>query len=89
MDGELEWMVGLFRFFFSLEMFVSVLKLPLTLTGKEKKKRFSSFGDAVPYRPVEDVAFSTARFYQLGGTFQNYYMVLPMVISCVFRVCGT
>ncbi|EYU36194.1 hypothetical protein MIMGU_mgv1a001958mg [Erythranthe guttata] len=35
---------------------------------------FSSFGDAVPYRPVEDIAFSTARFYQLGGTFQNYYM---------------
>ncbi|KAI3461445.1 hypothetical protein Pfo_018108 [Paulownia fortunei] len=35
---------------------------------------FSSFGDPVPYRPVEDIAFSTARFYQLGGTFQNYYM---------------
>ncbi|KAL8516052.1 hypothetical protein ACS0TY_014649 [Phlomoides rotata] len=35
---------------------------------------FSSFGDPVPHRPVEDVAFSTARFYQLGGSFLNYYM---------------
>ncbi|KAK6144452.1 hypothetical protein DH2020_021272 [Rehmannia glutinosa] len=35
---------------------------------------FSSFGDPVSYRPVEDIAFSAARFYQLGGTFQNYYM---------------
>ncbi|CAL0332281.1 unnamed protein product [Lupinus luteus] len=35
---------------------------------------FLSFGDAVPYRPVEDLAFSVARFYQRGGTFQNYYM---------------
>ncbi|PIN14052.1 Beta-galactosidase [Handroanthus impetiginosus] len=35
---------------------------------------FSSFGDAPPYRPVEDIAFAVARFYQLGGTFQNYYM---------------
>ncbi|XP_051120653.1 beta-galactosidase 8-like isoform X2 [Andrographis paniculata] len=35
---------------------------------------FSSFGDPVTYRPAEDVAFSTARFYQLGGTFLNYYM---------------
>ncbi|XP_047939162.1 beta-galactosidase 8 [Salvia hispanica] len=35
---------------------------------------FSSFGDPLPYRPTEDVAFAVARFYQLGGTFQNYYM---------------
>ncbi|XP_075490704.1 beta-galactosidase 8-like [Primulina tabacum] len=35
---------------------------------------FSSFGDPVPYRPAEDLAFAVARFYQLGGTFQNYYM---------------
>ncbi|KAL0418191.1 UNVERIFIED_CONTAM: Beta-galactosidase 8 [Sesamum radiatum] len=35
---------------------------------------FSSFGDPVPYRPAEDIAFSTARFYQLGGMFLNYYM---------------
>ncbi|GAV66382.1 Glyco_hydro_35 domain-containing protein/Gal_Lectin domain-containing protein [Cephalotus follicularis] len=35
---------------------------------------FLTFGGAVPYRPVEDIAFAVARFYQLGGTFQNYYM---------------
>ncbi|KAL5581256.1 hypothetical protein UlMin_013698 [Ulmus minor] len=35
---------------------------------------FLSFGGSVPYRPVEDIAFSVARFYQRGGTFQNYYM---------------
>ncbi|ONL96138.1 Beta-galactosidase [Zea mays] len=35
---------------------------------------FLSFGGAVPYRPVEDLAFAVARFYQRGGTFQNYYM---------------
>lgn len=35
---------------------------------------FLSFGGAVPTRPVEDVAFAVARFFQRGGTFQNYYM---------------
>ncbi|KAH9700708.1 Beta-galactosidase 8 [Citrus sinensis] len=35
---------------------------------------FLSFGGAVPYRPVEDLAFAVARFFQRGGTFQNYYM---------------
>ncbi|CAO2814443.1 unnamed protein product [Amaranthus hypochondriacus] len=35
---------------------------------------FSGFGNAIPYRPVEDLAFSVARFYQRGGTMQNYYM---------------
>ncbi|XP_076957639.1 beta-galactosidase 8-like [Bidens hawaiensis] len=35
---------------------------------------FLLFGGAVPYRPVEDIAFAVARFYQRGGTFQNYYM---------------
>ncbi|PRQ33629.1 putative glycosidase [Rosa chinensis] len=35
---------------------------------------FLSFGGAVPQRPVEDLAFAVARFYQRGGTFQNYYM---------------
>ncbi|GLT81831.1 hypothetical protein SLE2022_002610 [Rubroshorea leprosula] len=35
---------------------------------------FLSFGGAAPYRPVEDLAFAVARFYQRGGTFQNYYM---------------
>ncbi|PQQ04921.1 beta-galactosidase 8 [Prunus yedoensis var. nudiflora] len=35
---------------------------------------FLSFGGAVPQRPVEDLAFAVARFFQRGGTFQNYYM---------------
>ncbi|XP_010921989.1 beta-galactosidase 8 isoform X1 [Elaeis guineensis] len=35
---------------------------------------FLSFGYAIPYRPVEDLAFSVARFFETGGTFQNYYM---------------
>ncbi|KAK6141947.1 hypothetical protein DH2020_024320 [Rehmannia glutinosa] len=35
---------------------------------------FSSFGDPVPYRPAEDVAFAAARFYQKNGTLLNYYM---------------
>uniref|UniRef100_A0A1J3FJZ3 Beta-galactosidase n=1 Tax=Noccaea caerulescens TaxID=107243 RepID=A0A1J3FJZ3_NOCCA len=35
---------------------------------------FLGFGDPSPYRPVEDLAFAVARFYQRGGTFQNYYM---------------
>ncbi|KAG5560535.1 hypothetical protein RHGRI_003753 [Rhododendron griersonianum] len=36
--------------------------------------RFLVFGGVVPYRPVEDIAFAVARFFQRGGTFQNYYM---------------
>ncbi|CAN6479316.1 unnamed protein product [Victoria cruziana] len=35
---------------------------------------FLSFGGRVPYRPVEDIAFAVARFFQRGGCFQNYYM---------------
>ncbi|XP_074556908.1 beta-galactosidase 8-like [Curcuma longa] len=35
---------------------------------------FLGFGGSVPYRPVEDLAFAVARFYQRGGTLQNYYM---------------
>ncbi|KAJ0238888.1 Beta-galactosidase 8 [Hirschfeldia incana] len=35
---------------------------------------FQGFGDPSPYRPVEDLAFAVARFFQRGGTFQNYYM---------------
>ncbi|KAF7805570.1 beta-galactosidase 8-like [Senna tora] len=35
---------------------------------------FLTFGSAVPYRPVEDVAFAVARFFQRGGTLNNYYM---------------
>lgn len=35
---------------------------------------FLAFGYAVPYRPVEDLAFAVARFFEYGGSFQNYYM---------------
>ncbi|XP_030503586.2 beta-galactosidase 8 isoform X1 [Cannabis sativa] len=35
---------------------------------------FLSFGGAVPYRPAQDLAFAVARFFQRGGTLQNYYM---------------
>ncbi|XP_030528805.1 beta-galactosidase 6-like isoform X2 [Rhodamnia argentea] len=35
---------------------------------------FLAFGYPIPYRPVEDLAFAVARFYEYGGTFQNYYM---------------
>ncbi|KAL7153833.1 hypothetical protein ABFS83_04G195000 [Erythranthe nasuta] len=35
---------------------------------------FSAWGLPVPYRPVEDVAFAAARFFQNNGTLLNYYM---------------
>ncbi|KAG0609916.1 hypothetical protein M758_7G023500 [Ceratodon purpureus] len=35
---------------------------------------FQSWGQAAPTRPVQDLAFSVARFFQKGGSFQNYYM---------------
>ncbi|KAJ4953530.1 hypothetical protein NE237_030362 [Protea cynaroides] len=35
---------------------------------------FTEFGGPVPYRPVEDVAYSVAKFIQKGGSFVNYYM---------------
>ncbi|XP_019463931.1 PREDICTED: beta-galactosidase-like [Lupinus angustifolius] len=35
---------------------------------------YTEFGGAVPRRPAEDMAFSTARFIQNGGSFVNYYM---------------
>jgi len=38
--------------------------------------RYLLFGGGFPHRPVEDLAFAVARFFQRGGTFQNYYMVL-------------
>lgn len=63
-------------------MVVSAFSLSVVLT---KNIRFSSFGDPVPRRPAEDIAFSTARFYQLGGTFLNYYMVLLIVIASLLQ----
>ncbi|XP_021902005.1 beta-galactosidase 7 isoform X2 [Carica papaya] len=35
---------------------------------------FKSWGGKDPYRTTEDLAYSVARFFQRGGTFQNYYM---------------
>ncbi|KAI3969246.1 hypothetical protein MKX01_013505 [Papaver californicum] len=35
---------------------------------------FKRFGERDPHRPVEDVAFSVARFFQKGGSVHNYYM---------------
>jgi len=37
--------------------------------------RFKTFGGRDPHRPAEDVAFSVARFFQKGGSLNNYYMV--------------
>ncbi|ONK55324.1 uncharacterized protein A4U43_UnF4920 [Asparagus officinalis] len=35
---------------------------------------FKSWDSPDPHRPAEDVAFAVARFFQRGGTLQNYYM---------------
>ncbi|XP_022966884.1 beta-galactosidase-like [Cucurbita maxima] len=35
---------------------------------------YTEFGGPVPYRPVEDLAYSVARFIQNGGSLVNYYM---------------
>ncbi|XP_022843486.1 beta-galactosidase 10 [Olea europaea var. sylvestris] len=35
---------------------------------------YKTFGGRDPHRPPEDVAFSVARFFQKGGSLQNYYM---------------
>ncbi|KAI3706213.1 hypothetical protein L6452_23807 [Arctium lappa] len=35
---------------------------------------YTTWGGTLPHRPVEDLAFAVARFYQRGGSFQNYYM---------------
>ncbi|KAJ4846033.1 Beta-galactosidase 9 [Turnera subulata] len=35
---------------------------------------YTSWGAKLPHRPVEDLAFAVARFFQRGGSFQNYYM---------------
>lgn len=37
--------------------------------------RFKAWGQSIPTRPAEDVAFSVARFFQKKGTLLNYYMV--------------
>ncbi|KAK9937828.1 hypothetical protein M0R45_014596 [Rubus argutus] len=35
---------------------------------------FKDWGMQDPHRTAEDLAFAVARFFQLNGTFQNYYM---------------
>ncbi|CAJ2628195.1 unnamed protein product [Trifolium pratense] len=35
---------------------------------------FKNWGGKDPHRTTEDVAYSVARFFETGGTFQNYYM---------------
>ncbi|KAJ6370065.1 hypothetical protein OIU76_028354 [Salix suchowensis] len=35
---------------------------------------FKTWGSQDPHRTAEDLAFAVARFYQLGGAVQNYYM---------------
>ncbi|KAB2049936.1 hypothetical protein ES319_A13G210800v1, partial [Gossypium barbadense] len=37
-------------------------------------KMFKSWGGPDPFRTAEDLAYSVARFFQKGGTLQNYYM---------------
>ncbi|KAK3005557.1 hypothetical protein RJ639_016355 [Escallonia herrerae] len=36
--------------------------------------RYTTWGGRLPHRPVKDLAFAVARFFQRGGSFQNYYM---------------
>ncbi|XP_027331397.1 beta-galactosidase 7-like [Abrus precatorius] len=35
---------------------------------------FKSWGGKDPHRTAQDVAYAVAKFFQTGGTFQNYYM---------------
>ncbi|GLT97752.1 hypothetical protein SLE2022_153010 [Rubroshorea leprosula] len=35
---------------------------------------YAKWGGRLPHRPVEDLAFAIARFFERGGCFQNYYM---------------
>ncbi|MCD7464552.1 Beta-galactosidase 9 [Datura stramonium] len=35
---------------------------------------FANWGERIPHRPSEDIAFAIARFFQRGGSLQNYYM---------------
>ncbi|XP_021770810.1 beta-galactosidase 10-like [Chenopodium quinoa] len=36
---------------------------------------FKTFGDVDPHRPVEDVTYDIARFFQKSGSVHNYYIV--------------
>lgn len=92
-DRELPWMV----IFFHLASVTLSFSISLLVSYKKKRthmelfstctlhfvRRFLSFGYAIPYRPVEDLAFSVARFFETGGTFQNYYMVSHLIFNRV------
>ncbi|KAF9688768.1 hypothetical protein SADUNF_Sadunf01G0022500 [Salix dunnii] len=54
---------------FTLEFHGSCVNKPMP-----QNRWFKSWGGKDPHRTAEDLAFAVARFYQLGGTFQNYYM---------------
>lgn len=42
--------------------------------------RYAYWGGRVPHRPVKDNSFAVARFFQRGGSFHNYYMVIFTLI---------
>ena len=71
------------QFFIALMWLFSYSRVNLPSQFRLFYPRFLSFGGASPYRPVEDLAFAVARFYQNGGTFQNYYMVLTCEVLIV------
>ncbi|KAI4312741.1 hypothetical protein MLD38_037538 [Melastoma candidum] len=42
--------------------------------GKDYLSWYKNWGSQDPHRTAEDIAFAVARFFQLGGSFHNYYM---------------
>ncbi|OAE33745.1 hypothetical protein AXG93_2884s1180 [Marchantia polymorpha subsp. ruderalis] len=49
---------------------------------------YQLWGGLVPHRPVQDNAFAVARFYQRGGTFQNYYMAHVYTTAAHPEICA-
>ncbi|KAH9680708.1 Beta-galactosidase 9 [Citrus sinensis] len=46
---------------------------------------YTTWGGRLPHRPVEDLAFAVARFFQRGGSFMNYYMLVKgFVVTTVY-----
>ncbi|KAL9370086.1 hypothetical protein Peur_041285 [Populus x canadensis] len=50
---------------------------------------YKNWGGKDPHRTAEDLAFAVARFYQLGGTFQNYYMQLHDLLHSMEDILTT
>lgn len=67
------WIV--FSIFFSYIVILFNVHSPLFNHCLESMIRFTEFGGPIYQRPVEDLAFSVAKFIQNGGSFVNYYMV--------------